>query len=147
MSVCLARKLLCDRTAHCSESSEKQSNLLVCFYILCTNYVEYKHKQFFTFHSNRVKCEKQILPTVGFEPTTSCIRGKRLTARPRGPHGRERTTLRLIWNTLKVFFYKGTRQIPSSIGKRLQNTFGIDSISHSNVWISPRAKFVFHILL
>ena len=28
-----------------------------------------------------------------FEPTTSCIRGKRLTARPRGPHGRERTTL------------------------------------------------------
>ena len=25
----------------------------------------------------RVKCEKQILPAVGFEPTTSCIRGKR----------------------------------------------------------------------
>ena len=41
-------------------------------------------KQFFTFHSNRIKCEKQILPSVGFEPTTSCIRGKRLTARPRG---------------------------------------------------------------
>ena len=33
-----------------------------------------------------------------FEPTTSCIRGKRLTARPRGPHSRERTTPRLILN-------------------------------------------------
>ena len=52
-------------------------------------------KQFFTFHSNRVKCEKQILSWVGFEPTTSCICGRRLTARPRGPHGRERTTPRL----------------------------------------------------
>ena len=28
---------------------------------------------------------------MGFEPTTSCIRGKRLTARPQGPHGREQT--------------------------------------------------------
>ena len=27
---------------------------------------------------------------------TSCIRGKRLTARPQGPHGRKRTTPRLI---------------------------------------------------
>ena len=26
-------------------------------------------KHFFTFHSNRVKCENQILPSVGFEPT------------------------------------------------------------------------------
>ena len=25
-------------------------------------------KQFFTFHSNRMKCEKQILPSVRFEP-------------------------------------------------------------------------------
>ena len=41
----------------------------------------------------RVKYEKQILPSVGFEPTTSSIRGKRLTARPRGPHGRKRTTV------------------------------------------------------
>ena len=53
-------------------------------------------KQFFTLHSIRVKCEKQILPSVGFEPTTPCIRGKRLSARPRRPHGRERTTPRLI---------------------------------------------------
>ena len=53
-------------------------------------------KQLFIFHSNRVECEKQILPSVGFEFTTSSIRGKRLTARPRGPHGRERTTPRLI---------------------------------------------------
>ena len=34
-------------------------------------------KHFFTFHSNRVKCVKQNLPSVGFEPTTSCIRGIR----------------------------------------------------------------------
>ena len=53
-------------------------------------------KQFFSLHSNRVKCDKQILPSVGFEPSTFCIRGKRLTARPRGPHGRERTTSRPI---------------------------------------------------
>ena len=45
-------------------------------------------KQFFAFHSNRVKCEKQILPSMGFEPTTSCVHGV-LQARPRGPHGRE----------------------------------------------------------
>ena len=25
---------------------------------------------------NRVKCEKQILPSVGFEPTTCCIRDR-----------------------------------------------------------------------
>ena len=76
-------------------------------------------KQFFTFHSNRVECEKQILPSVGFELTTSCIRGKRLIARPRGPHGRGRTTPRLIWNTLKVFFYISTNQIPSGIFVKL----------------------------
>ena len=29
----------------------------------------------------------------GFKPTTSCIRGKRLIARPQGPHGRDRTTI------------------------------------------------------
>ena len=38
----------------------------------------------------------RILPSVGFEPTTFCIRGKRLTARPRGTHGRKRTTPMLI---------------------------------------------------
>ena len=38
----------------------------------------------------------RILPSVGIEPTTSCIRGKRLTARPRGLHGREQTTPMLI---------------------------------------------------
>ena len=38
----------------------------------------------------------RILPSVGFEPRTSCIRGKRFTARPRGLHGRERTTPMLI---------------------------------------------------
>ena len=43
---------------------------------------------------------KTNLPSVGFEPTTSCIRGKRLTARPRGPHGRERTP-RLILKHLE----------------------------------------------
>ena len=53
---------------------------------------------------NRVNCEKQILPSMGFEPTTSCICGKRLTARPRGPHGRERTTSRLILKHLEITF-------------------------------------------
>ena len=37
----------------------------------------------------------KFLPSVRFEPTTYRIRGKRLTARRRGPHGRERTTPRL----------------------------------------------------
>ena len=40
---------------------------------------------------NRVRCEKQILPPVGFEPKTSCIRGKRLPAWPQWLHGRVRT--------------------------------------------------------
>ena len=64
-------------------------------FVIIINIIGFK-KKLFTFHSNRVKCEKQILPSVGFEPTTSCIRGKRLTAKPREPHGRERTTPRLI---------------------------------------------------
>ena len=38
------------------------------------------------------------MPSVGFEPTTSCIRGKRLTARPQVSHGRERTTPTLAAN-------------------------------------------------
>ena len=41
---------------------------------------------------------------MGFEPTTSCIRGKRLTARSRGPHGREQTTPRLILKHLESIF-------------------------------------------
>ena len=48
-----------------------------------------------------MNCEKQILPWVGFEPTTSCIRGKRVTARPGGPHAREQTTPRLILKHLE----------------------------------------------
>ena len=46
--------------------------------------------------------EKQILLSVGFELTTSCIRGKRFTARK--PHGRERITPRLIWKYLESIF-------------------------------------------
>ena len=61
-------------------------------------------KQFFTFHYYRVKCKKQILPSVRFEPKTFCIYSKRLTARPQGPHGRERTTLRLIFKYFKNNF-------------------------------------------
>ena len=38
----------------------------------------------------RVKCEKQILPSVGIEPTTSCIHGKRFPAKPQGLHGRNK---------------------------------------------------------
>ena len=44
------------------------------------------------FTLNRVKCEKQILPPVGFELTISCICGQRLPARPQGIHGINRTT-------------------------------------------------------
>ena len=57
-------------------------------------------KQFFTFHFNRVKREKQILPSVGFEPTTSCIHGKRLTVGSNPTEGKicfSRFTL-LEWN-------------------------------------------------
>ena len=46
---------------------------------------------------------------VGFDPTTSCICCKRLTARPRGPHGREQTTPRLIWYFLKSIFLQWQR--------------------------------------
>ena len=38
---------------------------------------------------NKVKCEKQILSSVGFEPSLSCVRYKRLTAKLQGPHGRK----------------------------------------------------------
>ena len=38
-------------------------------------------KQFFTFHSISLKCEKSIFVLlVKFEPTTLCIRGKRRIA-------------------------------------------------------------------
>ena len=44
-------------------------------------------KQFFTFHSNKIKCKIQIFVlSVGFESTNYCIRGKRLTARLQRPH-------------------------------------------------------------
>ena len=46
----------------------------------------------------------RILASVGFEPTTSCICGKRLTARPRGPHGRERTTMLISIKTPWIYF-------------------------------------------
>ena len=34
----------------------------------------------------------------------SCIRVKRLSARPQGPHGREQTTPRLILKYLEIIF-------------------------------------------
>ena len=46
-------------------------------------------KQFFTFNPTKGKFEKQILPLVAFEPTTSWICGKRLIAEERGPHNCE----------------------------------------------------------
>ena len=70
---------------------------------------------------------------MGFEPTTSCIRGKRLTARPRGPHNRERTTLRIILKHLEsIFLHKGTRQIPSGIGKRLQKPLELTELANAD---------------
>ena len=62
-------------------------------------YVLQNNSSHSTLWVNRVKCEK-ILHSVGFKSTTSCIRGKLLSARPQGPHGRKRTTPRLI---LKYF--------------------------------------------
>ena len=59
---------------------------------------------------------KQILPSVGFEPTTSCIRGKRLTARPRDTHGREQTVKTLAANA-------GGRGFESHRGQNLFFTF------------------------
>ena len=49
-----------------------------------------------SIYLNKVKCEKQILLPLGFEPTTSCILSKSLFARPQGPHENEQTTPRLI---------------------------------------------------
>ena len=40
----------------------------------------------------------------GIRTHDSCIRGKRLTARQQGPHGRERTTPRLILKYLEIIF-------------------------------------------
>ena len=51
--------------------------------------------------------EKHILRPMGFEHTTSCIRGKRLTARLRKLHGIDRTTPRLI---LKYSLQKHPRE-------------------------------------
>ena len=86
-------------------------NCFILFFILfCSFYISFTKQ---SLHStlNIIKCEKQILPSVGFEPTTSCIRGKRLTARPRGTnehhegdHARERTTPRLISKYLESIF-------------------------------------------
>ena len=53
---------------------------------------------------------KTNLSSVGFEPTT-CICGKRLSARPQEPHGRERTTPRLVLKYLEsIFLCKGICQ-------------------------------------
>ena len=41
----------------------------------------------------------------------SCIRGKRLSARPQGSHSREQTTPRLILKYLEIIFHKGTNLI------------------------------------
>ena len=46
----------------------------------------------------------------------SCIRGKRLPARPQGPHGRERTTLRLTLKYLEIIFPQ--RHPPETIWHR-----------------------------
>ena len=40
----------------------------------------------------------------GIRTHDSCIRGKRLSARPQGPHGRERTIPRLILKHLEIIF-------------------------------------------
>ena len=68
-------------------------NLTIIFLLILRLFNSFT-KQFFTFHSYKVKYEKQLFVSVQCEPTTSCICSKRLTAKPRGPHGREQTTPR-----------------------------------------------------
>ena len=58
-----------------------------------------------------MNCEKQIFPSVEFEPKTSCIRGKRLTGRPRGPNDRERITTKLILKYLESISSQNPRFI------------------------------------
>ena len=49
---------------------------------------------------------------MGFEPTTSCIRGKRLSARPQGPRTLENKHHRgYIEYSESIFLRKGTRQV------------------------------------
>ena len=78
-----------------------------------------------------------------FEPTTSCIRGKRLPARPQKLHGRGRTPPRLILKSLdSIFLYKGTRQKPSGIRTRLQKPSGIDSIANADQIFTSKLNVV-----
>ena len=60
-----------------------------------------------------MECEEQILPSMGFEPTTSCIRGKGLPARQQGPHAKEQTTPRLILKYFENIFLQ--RPLPETI--------------------------------
>ena len=70
---------------------------------------------------NRVKCETEILPSVRFECTTSCIRGKRLPARPQNIPA----TPKLILKYIEVFLCKGTRQKPIGRLNRYSRKFEI----------------------
>ena len=76
-----------------------------------------------SLHSNlnRVKSETQILPSMGFEPTTSCIRGKRLPAKQQNIPARPRLILKYI----EVFLCKGTRQKPVGRHNRYFRKFEI----------------------
>ena len=59
----------------------KFSKLFIFLYLFISFLVSQNNSSHSTL--NRVKCEKQILPLVGFEPTTSCIRGKPKASRKR----------------------------------------------------------------
>ena len=95
----------------------------------------YFNKQCFTLNL----CEKQILPLMGFESTTSCIRNKRLTARPRAPHGRERKTqLSQFQMVFGVFFHMPICSWKVSIWRTLSKCFKINlGVVHSLPW-GPR---------
>ena len=69
----------------------------------------------FTLLVNRVKCEKQILLLMRFKPMTSCVHGKRLTARPQGLHSKDQTTPRLIFYIPLKYIFRHRKQICFSL--------------------------------
>ena len=78
-------------------------------FILIFNTFILVYKTFFTFHSKRVKCEKQILPSVGFESTISWISGKRLYS------GGELSGNQLLSKMLVYYFLQFSRILKTQL--------------------------------
>ena len=74
---------------------------------------------------------------MGFESTASCIRGKRLTAKPQGPYDRDRIKADIEAN-IEIQYIESIslqRHPPETIciWIRLQKSFGIDLISQCKI--------------